>query len=82
MKRLLLATTMLSLGTTAAAYAATDLTILMLEGLDKGAMEAVAAQYTAGHPDVKITIQALPWSQFFQVSEMRMRAEDAEIDLI
>jgi multiple sugar transport system substrate-binding protein len=82
MKRLFLATTMLSLGMTAAAYAETDLTILMLEGLDKAAMEAVAAQYTAGHPDVKITIQALPWSQFFQVSEMRMRAEDAEIDLI
>lgn len=81
MKRLLLLTTALSFGMTVAAHA-TDLTILMLEGYDKAAMEAVAAKYSADHPDVKITIQALPWSQFFQVSDMRMRANDPEIDLI
>ena len=81
-KLLLLTTTALSLGMTAVAQADTDLTILMLEGYDKGAMEIVAAEYMAAHPDVKIAIQALPWGQFFQVSEMRMRSKDAEVDLI
>lgn len=81
MKKLLLMTTALSLSMSAAAHA-TDLTILMIEGYDKAAMEKVAAQYMTEHPDVKITIQALPWGQFFQVSEMRMRSNDAEIDLI
>ncbi|RYG89154.1 sugar ABC transporter substrate-binding protein [Loktanella sp. IMCC34160] len=65
-----------------AAQAETTLNILMTEGLDKAAMEAVAAEYMATNPDVTIEIQALPWSQFFQVSDLRLRSGDEEVDLI
>jgi len=58
------------------------LTVLMIEGLDKGAMQALADGYSAKHPDVKVEIQALPWSQFFQVSELRLRSKDPAIDIV
>ncbi|WP_338720951.1 sugar ABC transporter substrate-binding protein [Devosia sp. XK-2] len=70
------------LAATGTAQASTTLTILMLEGLDKGAMEAVADAYMAAHPDVTVEIQALPWGQFFQVSDLRLRSGDENIDLI
>lgn len=70
------------LAATGAAQADTTLTILMLEGLDKGAMEAVAGAYMAERPDVTVEIQALPWGQFFQVSDLRLRSGDENIDLI
>lgn len=82
MNRLPMLTTALALGLTATAHAETTLTILMIEGLDKGAMEAVAAQYMREHADVKVEIQSLPWNQFFQVSEMRLKSKDAAVDLI
>lgn len=78
----IVAVSALALMAATAAQAETTLNILMLEGLDKGAMEAVAANYMAGNPDVTVAIQALPWGQFFQVSELRLRSADAEIDLI
>lgn len=58
------------------------LTVLMIEGLDKGAMQALADRYTADHPDVKVEIQALPWGQFFQVSELRLKSKDPAIDIV
>ena len=82
MTRLPMLTTALALGLTATAHAETTLTVLMIEGLDKGAMEAVAAEYMRAHTDVKVEIQSLPWNQFFQVSEMRLKSGDAAVDLI
>lgn len=79
---LLATSTFALLATASAARADTTLTILMLEGLDKGAMEAVAVAYMEAHPDVTVDIQALPWSQFFQVSNLRLRSGDKDIDLI
>lgn len=72
----------LALAAATAVNAETTLTLLMTEGYDKTAMEAVAAAYMANHPDVTIDIQALPWGQFFQVSEMRMRSGDPELDIL
>ncbi len=82
MTRLPILTTALAIGLATTAHAQTTLTILMIEGLDKGAMEAVAAQYMQDHADVKVEIQSLPWNQFFQVSEMRLKSGDAAVDLI
>lgn len=78
----LTATTALALVAAASAQAETTLNILMIEGLDKGAMEAVAEEYMDANPEVTVEIQALPWGQFFQVSELRMRSGDESIDLI
>ena len=69
-------------GLSATAFAQTTLTILMIEGYDTGAMQALAEAYSADHPDVTVEVQALPWSQFFQVSELRLRSGDEGIDLI
>lgn len=79
--------TLVSLGLAASlltgtAIADTELNLLMIEGLDKGAMETLAQQYQAEHPQVSINIQALPWGQFFQVSELRMQNRNADLDLI
>lgn len=83
MTRLPMLTTALAIGLlSTTAHAETTLTVLMIEGLDKGAMEAVAAQYMREHADVKVEIQSLPWNQFFQVSEMRLKSKDAAVDLI
>jgi len=76
-----LATTAL-VGLPATAYAQTTLTILMIEGYDTDAMKALAEAYSAAHPDVTVDVQALPWSQFFQVAELRLRSGDESVDLI
>lgn len=65
-----------------AASAQTELNLIMIEGLDKTAMETLARQFEAEHPQVHINIQALPWSQFFQVSELRMQNRNGDLDLI
>lgn len=59
-----------------------SITVLMLDGLDNPAMRVVADAYEAEHPDVSIVIQALPWGQFFQVSELRLRSADPSIDIV
>ena len=67
---------------TGVAKADTTLTILMLEGFDKAAMEAVAASYMEDNPGTTVEIQALPWGQFFQVSELRLKSGDEDIDIV
>lgn len=62
--------------------AETEINLLMIEGMDKTAMERLAKTYQEQNPDVTINIQGLPWSQFFQVSELRMKNADDTLDII
>jgi ABC-type glycerol-3-phosphate transport system substrate-binding protein len=58
------------------------LNMIVIEGGDTTALQAVADAYTAANPDVKINLQAYPFAQFFQVAELRLRSADAGIDLV
>jgi len=58
------------------------LNMIVIEGGDTTAMQAVADAYTATHPDVTIKLQPYPFAQFFQVAELRLRSKDAGVDLV
>lgn len=58
------------------------LNMIVIEGGDTTAMQAVADAYTAAHPGVAINLQPYPFAQFFQVAELRLRSADAGIDLV
>jgi multiple sugar transport system substrate-binding protein len=58
------------------------LNMIVIEGGDTTAMQAVADAYTAAHPGVSINLQPYPFAQFFQVAELRLRSADAGIDLV
>jgi multiple sugar transport system substrate-binding protein len=58
------------------------LNMIVIEGGDTTAMQAVADAYTATHPGVRIKLQPYPFAQFFQVAELRLRSKDAGIDLV
>lgn len=58
------------------------LNMIVIEGGDTTAMQAVADAYTAANPGVTINLQPYPFAQFFQVAELRLRSADAGIDLV
>ena len=58
------------------------LNMIVIEGGDTTAMQAVADAYTAANPGVTIKLQPYPFAQFFQVAELRLRSADAGIDLV
>ncbi|MBN9362904.1 MULTISPECIES: sugar ABC transporter substrate-binding protein [unclassified Devosia] len=58
------------------------LNMIVIEGGDTTAMQAVVDAYTAAHPGTKINLQPYPFAQFFQVAELRLRSKDAGIDLV
>lgn len=58
------------------------LNMIVIEGGDTTAMQAVVDAYKASHPGVAINLQAYPFAQFFQVAELRLRSADAGIDLV
>lgn len=58
------------------------LNMIVIEGGDTTAMQAVADAYTASHPGVVINLQPYPFAQFFQVAELHLRSADAGIDLV
>lgn len=58
------------------------LNMIVIEGGDTTAMQAVADEYAAAHPGVTINLQPYPFAQFFQVAELRLRSKDAGIDLV
>jgi ABC-type glycerol-3-phosphate transport system substrate-binding protein len=58
------------------------LNMIVIEGGDTTAMQAVADAYMAVNPDVTINLQPYPFAQFFQVAELRLRSADTGVDLI
>lgn len=58
------------------------LNMIVIEGGDTTAMQAVVDAYKADHPGVAINLQSYPFAQFFQVAELRLRSADAGIDLV
>lgn len=58
------------------------LNMIVIEGGDTTAMQAVADAYKVAHPGVTINLQPYPFAQFFQVAELRLRSKDAGIDLV
>lgn len=58
------------------------LNMIVIEGGDTTAMQAVADAYTAANPGVTINLQPYPFAQFFQVAELRLRSADIGIDLV
>lgn len=58
------------------------LNMIVIEGGDTTAMQAVVTAYEAAHPDIKINLQPYPFAQFFQVAELRLRSKDTGIDLV
>ena len=58
------------------------LNMIVIEGGDTVAMQAVADAYTAANPGVTINLQPYPFAQFFQVAELRLRSADTGIDLV
>ncbi|WP_417308438.1 extracellular solute-binding protein [Devosia sp.] len=60
----------------------TTLNMIVIEGGDTTAMQAVVDAYKAEHPDVTINLQPYPFAQFFQVAELRLRSGDDTADLI
>ena len=54
------------------------LNMIVIEGGDTVAMQAVADAYAAANPGVTINLQPYPFAQFFQVAELRLRSADAE----
>lgn len=59
-----------------------SLNMIVIEGGDTTAMQAVVDAYQAEHPGVTIKLQPYPFAQFFQVAELRLRSADAGIDLV
>jgi ABC-type glycerol-3-phosphate transport system substrate-binding protein len=59
-----------------------SLNMIVIEGGDTTAMQAVVDAYQAEHPGVTINLQPYPFAQFFQVAELRLRSADAGIDLV
>lgn len=59
-----------------------SLNMIVIEGGDTTAMQAVADSYKAENPDVTINLQSYPFAQFFQVAELRLRSADTGIDLV
>lgn len=58
------------------------LNMVVIEGGDTTAMQAVVDAYEAAHPGVSIKLQPYPFAQFFQVAELRLRSKDTGIDLV
>jgi len=58
------------------------LNMIVIEGGDTTAMQAVVDAYKAGHPGITINLQPYPFAQFFQVAELRLRSGDATADLV
>jgi ABC-type glycerol-3-phosphate transport system substrate-binding protein len=58
------------------------LNMVVIEGGDTTAMQAVADSYTATHPGIKINLQSYPFAQFYQVAELRLRSKDKGVDLV
>ena len=67
---------------TSALAADKTLNMIVIEGGDTTAMQAVADSYEAAHPGIKIKLQSYPFAQFFQVAELRLRSKDKGIDLV
>ncbi|MBU1306398.1 MAG: sugar ABC transporter substrate-binding protein [Alphaproteobacteria bacterium] len=59
-----------------------SLNMIVIEGGDTTALQAVVDAYKADHPGVTINLQPYPFAQFFQVAELRLRSADAGIDLV
>jgi multiple sugar transport system substrate-binding protein len=68
--------------TTAAFAEQKTLNLIVIEGGDTAAMQAVADAYSAINPDITINLQPLPFAQFFQVADLRLRSKDAGIDIV
>ncbi len=58
------------------------LNMVVIEGGDTTAMQAVVDAYKADHPGITINLQPYPFAQFFQVAELRLRSGDAGVDLV
>lgn len=58
------------------------LNMIVIEGGDTMAMQAVVDAYKVDHPGVTINLQPYPFAQFFQVAELRLRSADTGIDLV
>jgi ABC-type glycerol-3-phosphate transport system substrate-binding protein len=58
------------------------LNMIVIEGGDTTAMQAVVDAYKVDHPGVTINLQPYPFAQFFQVAELRLRSADTGIDLV
>jgi multiple sugar transport system substrate-binding protein len=58
-----------------------SLTVVMVSG-DDAAMAPVVKAFETAHPDISIKVQAVPFDQFFQVTDMRLRSKDKKIDLV
>jgi ABC-type glycerol-3-phosphate transport system substrate-binding protein len=58
------------------------LNMIVIEGGDTTAMQAVVDAYRVDHPDIAINLQPYPFAQFFQVADLRLRSADAGIDLV
>lgn len=58
------------------------LNMIVIEGGDTTAMQAVVDAYETAHPGIAINLQPYPFAQFFQVAELRLRSGDAGIDLV
>ena len=58
------------------------LNMIVIEGGDTVALQAVVDAYTAANPGIAINLQPYPFAQFFQVAELRLRSADTGIDLV
>jgi ABC-type glycerol-3-phosphate transport system substrate-binding protein len=70
------------LTTTAAFAQQKTLNLIVIEGGDTTAMQAVVEAFSATRPDIGINLQPYPFAQFFQVADLRLRSKDTGIDLV
>ena len=80
---LCLSTAALFLSTVLAARAATTLHWLTLsDGAWPASVKKVIAAFEAENPDIKVELDLYPFRQLFETIEVRMKAEDSDVDLI
>lgn len=60
----------------------TTLNLIVVDGGDATAMQAVVDAYEAANPGTTINIQSYPFAQFFQVADLRLNSDDAGIDIV
>ncbi|MEF2074386.1 ABC transporter substrate-binding protein [Consotaella aegiceratis] len=82
LKTMVFAAGLLGLAASPALAEDTSLTMIVTEGADAAALRAVVDAYEAKHSDVHVNVQAYPFSQFFQVADLRLASKDSGIDLI
>src|SRR5215469_7542917 len=71
------------LGFSASVSAATVLHFLTLSGdVWTSATKKVVAAFEAQNPDIKVQLDVYPFRQLFETIEVRMKAQDKDVDLI